>query len=183
MTMALVLAACDSSGPVAEGSTDGGGGATASVFASGSGGQGGAGGQGGRGGSGAGGGATGDDASLCAVLAAAGTPAELTAAADPAAAPPLTGSGAVSDVLLPAGAAGFVTVVIPTEHTSFAVYASTAELDLAVGEVSLGEVDSAATCAGAAFRRIEHHTHTPTTFVVTLGATANDHATVFYELL
>ena len=124
-----------------------------------------------------------DDDVLCAALGSAGMHETLVAETNPMNAPLMAMPDIIYDVAVPPNG-GFVALKILNMHTTFAIYAR----DVESFEVSLGgspvlESINEASCVDAHFRRFEHHTHTPSTFVVSLPATPTNQSVVFYHLL
>jgi hypothetical protein len=146
-------------------------------------GMGGAGGNGGMGGLGGNGGIAMDDAVLCMTLDGAAMPEPLVAGADVMSAPLLTAPDIVYDVTIPP-AGGFVALQTATMHVTFAVYAGEVEsFEVLLDGTPVVENVTEARCNGSTFRRYEHHSHDPSTFVIKLSPNPMNKSALFYHLL
>ena len=147
------------------------------------GGNGGNGGAGGNGGHGGNGGIVMDDDILCTALGAADAHEKLVASADVMSAPLMAAPDVIYDVTIPQNG-GFVAVKLLNMHTTFAVYASDVEsFDVSLEGTPVVETITEAMCDGAKFRRFQHHSHEPSTYVVALPPTPTNQSVVFYRLL
>jgi hypothetical protein len=146
-------------------------------------GTGGTGGAAGMGGAAGVGGAAADDSVLCAALKSAARPELLAAGADATSATPLSGPDILHNVSIPPGG-GYVSLTLSSEHTTFAVFAGdVGPLKLLYDGAVLTDESKEATCSGATFQRIEHHSHMPVTFVAAIPPTDAGKTILFYRLL
>jgi len=123
-----------------------------------------------------------DDDALCATLAAAGAHEKLVASDNAMSAPLMAAPDVIYDVTIPQSG-GFVALKLMTMHTTFAVYASDVEsLDVSLDGTAVVETVTESTCDGAKFRRFQHHSHEPFTYVVALPPTPTNQSVVFYRL-
>ncbi len=160
-----------------------GAGASGTGGSAGLGGAGGSAGMGGAGGSAGMGGAVAADPVLCAGLDVGVRPEPLAAGTEATSPTPLFGPDTLFDLTIPAGG-GYVSLTLTDEHTTFVVFASGVDtLQILRNGAALAEESKEATCEGATFQRIEHHSHTPTTFVVALPPAKASKSILFYRLL
>lgn len=146
------------------------------------GGIGGTSGNGGSGGSGGNGGIIMDDSVLCSALGSAAMHETLVAGSDAMNAPLMVAPDTLYDVTIPANG-GFVAMQTLSMHVTFVVYAGDVDsLSVSVDGSPVVESVNEALCDGAKYRRFEHHSHNPSTFVVALPPTPTNQSVVFYHL-
>lgn len=123
-----------------------------------------------------------DDPVLCERLTQAASASALIAATMPEGAPLLPGPEGLATVELPESGAGYVALAIATEHTTFAVYARGASpITLLNDTAPIGEAPTMARCGAEEFLRVQHHTHTPATFLIELAAEPSGARLVFQD--
>lgn len=143
----------------------------------------GSGGAGGTSGNGGTGGMDLDDDLLCTALDSASAHETLVASADVTNAPLISAPDVIHDVTIPQNG-GFVALQLKTMHTTFVVYASDVEtFEVLLDGAPVVESIDQASCDGAGFKRYQHHSHTPSKFVVALPPSPTNQSTVFYHLL